>query len=93
MLVTAALVAVGAAPASAGEPGTWGSMGAMPSATAQIGVARTPGATVRVAGRTVTTSGRGTATVELPPGRHRATASKPEYTSASASVRSERRGR
>jgi hypothetical protein len=51
------------------------------------------GASVRVAERTLTTNARGTATAELPPGRYLATASKPEYASASARVRIERRGR
>jgi hypothetical protein len=45
------------------------------------------GATIRVAGHTVTTNGRGQASVTLPSGRYTATASKDKYVSASAALR------
>ena len=44
-------------------------------------------ASVRVAGRTLKTNGRGYAKIRLGPGRYRATASKPRYVSASVRVR------
>jgi hypothetical protein len=46
------------------------------------------GATIRVAGRTLTTGAGGTASADLPPGTHRATAARAGYTGATASVRS-----
>ena len=44
-------------------------------------------ANVRVAGRTLTTDGRGYAKIRLGPGRYKATASKPRYVNASVRVR------
>lgn len=44
-------------------------------------------ASVRVAGRTLTTDGAGYAKIRLRPGRYRATASKPRYVDASVRVR------
>jgi hypothetical protein len=46
-----------------------------------------PGAAVRVAGQTLTTNGRGQASVRLPSGRYTATASKDKYVSARAALR------
>ena len=44
-------------------------------------------ASVRVAGRTLTTDARGYAQIQLRPGRYKATASKPRYVDASVRVR------
>jgi uncharacterized membrane protein len=44
-------------------------------------------ASVRVAGRTLTTDARGYAKIQLRPGRYKATASKPRYVDASVRVR------
>ena len=44
-------------------------------------------ATIRVAGRSLTTDAKGRATADLRPGRHTATASKRDYVTATTQVR------